>query len=86
MVATPFLKRKQQVPKLRNRAPKFINRWSLRRGKRGGGIDDTDNEARDRRFGRGRRAGQRHRMDRLGTWEIPYTSMCVQTGSSGRRS
>ena len=25
-------------------------------------------------------------MDRLGTWEIPYTSMCVQTGISGRRS
>jgi hypothetical protein len=26
MVATPFVKRRQQVPKPRDRAPKFINR------------------------------------------------------------
>ena len=24
-------------------------------------------------------------MDRLGTWEVPLTSMCEQTGRSGRR-
>src|SRR6516165_9809166 len=41
MVATSFLKRRQQVPKPRDRAPKFINRWSLRRGKCGGSIDET---------------------------------------------
>src|SRR5262249_43341213 len=74
MVATPFVKRRQQVPKPRDRAPKFINRGSRRRGKCGGSIDETVKEARDRRFGRGRRAGQRHRMDRLGTWEVPLTS------------
>jgi len=75
MVVTPFLKRKQQVPKPRDRAPKFINRWSPYRGKRGGSIDETIKEARDRRFGRGRRPGQRHRTDCLETWEIPLTSM-----------
>src|SRR5262249_16508615 len=37
------------------------------------------------RFGRGRRAGQRHGMDRLGTWEVPLTSTCERTGRSGRR-
>ena len=54
-------------------------------GSAGGSIDETVKEARDRRFGRGRRAGQRHRMDRLGTWEIPLTSTLDQTGNSGRR-
>ena len=24
-------------------------------------------------------------MDRLGTWEVPFTSTCEQTGRSGRR-
>ena len=24
-------------------------------------------------------------MDRLGTWEVPFTSTCKQTGRSGRR-
>jgi hypothetical protein len=24
-------------------------------------------------------------MDRLGTWEVPFTSTCEQSGSSGRR-
>ena len=31
------------------------------------------------------RAGQRHGMDCLETWEIPLTSACEQTGSLGRR-
>src|SRR5262249_14519940 len=31
------------------------------------------------------RPGARHRMDRLETWEIPFTSACERTGSSGSR-
>ena len=55
------MKRRQRVPKPRDRAPKFIKRWSLRRGKRGDSIDETVKEARDRRFGRGRKSGAKAR-------------------------
>src|SRR5262249_24162125 len=41
MVATSFLKRRQQVSKPSDLAPKFINRRTLRRGKCGGSIDET---------------------------------------------
>src|SRR5262245_37009586 len=41
MVATPFLKRRQQVTKPRDRAPKFIKRVSLRSVNVGGSNDET---------------------------------------------
>ena len=39
-----------------------------------GAFHETVKEARGRRFGRGRRPRQRHRTDRLETWEIPLIS------------
>jgi len=80
MVATPFLKRRQQVLKPRD-SPDIPVTLKPSLSKERGQHRRTRQEARDRRFGRGPGPGQRHRMDRLGTWEIPLTSTWEQAGN-----
>jgi hypothetical protein len=71
--ATPFVKRRQQVPKPRELAPKSAIRWSPRCERCGGSTGGTA-LTRCRRSGRGLEPGQRYGMDRLGTYEIPFVS------------
>src|SRR5262245_42259663 len=85
MVATPVLKRRQQVPKPRDRAPKFMKRCSSCRGKRGGSIDETVKEARDRRFGRGRKSGAKAQDGSSGNLGDPAHVHVEVNRQSGRR-
>jgi len=80
MVATPFLKRRQQVLKPRN-SPDMVNTLKPSLSYEWGQHRRNRQQARDRRFGRGPRPRQRHRMDCLGTWEIPHTSTWEQAGN-----
>jgi len=73
MVVTPFLKRRQQVLKPRY-SPEISETLKPSLLKKRGQHRRTRQWARERRFGRGLGPRQRHRMDRLGTWEVPLTS------------
>ena len=59
--------------KLRERAPKSALSEAFVVSRSGGSIDVTA-KARAHRFDRGLGAEQRHRMDRLETWEILLAS------------
>src|SRR5262249_14604790 len=83
-VATPSLKRRQQGLKPR-RSLDIINNLEPLPSRHPGQPPTRPLGARERRSGRGLGTGQRHRTDRLGTWEIPLVSTRERAGKEDRR-
>ena len=69
--ATCLVKRRQRIPKPRDRAPKLPQCWCPRFPINGDNTELTV-MARLVRTGRGPRAGQRYGKDSPGTWEVRF--------------